>query len=294
MANLRMTLLDLLNKSEQGADPNFLRDGVQLLAQELMDAVAAYLQMPPVQVYEVATFYSMFETKPVGRIHVSVCTNISCMLCGSDEIVAAVHASWSGRTTKRGDVYYNYKKLVDAGEAVRPWVLGAAVQLRTVAPKSFNLPKSQERDAARTPIRDDQRPRFLVTGCTPIQVGSERTELGIITSARAMVAALDALGFNVNWRKVTPGEDLTRYAGCLVYLQKFNSIACSYYTGALWTLLRRPDSIVGVDDIPASAKARLPAAPSTAGARRVRTEFKNARNSARSGSSWPTGRWRIE
>src|SRR5207245_1937373 len=38
MANLRMTLLDLLNKSEQGADPNFLRDGVRLLAQELMDA----------------------------------------------------------------------------------------------------------------------------------------------------------------------------------------------------------------------------------------------------------------
>ena len=37
-ASLRMTLLDLLNKSEQGADPNFLRDGVQLLAQELMDA----------------------------------------------------------------------------------------------------------------------------------------------------------------------------------------------------------------------------------------------------------------
>jgi hypothetical protein len=38
MASLGMTLLDLLNKSEQGADPNFLRDGVQLLAQELMDA----------------------------------------------------------------------------------------------------------------------------------------------------------------------------------------------------------------------------------------------------------------
>jgi transposase-like protein len=38
-----MTLLDLLNKSEQGADPNFLRDGVQLLAQELMDAEVADL-----------------------------------------------------------------------------------------------------------------------------------------------------------------------------------------------------------------------------------------------------------
>jgi putative transposase len=43
MANLRMTLLDLLNKDEQGADPNFLRDGVRLLAQELMDAEVTQL-----------------------------------------------------------------------------------------------------------------------------------------------------------------------------------------------------------------------------------------------------------
>ena len=49
----------------------------------LMDAVADYLGLPPILVYEIATFYSMFETKPVGRHHVSVCTNISCMLRGS-------------------------------------------------------------------------------------------------------------------------------------------------------------------------------------------------------------------
>lgn len=60
------------------------------LTTELMDAVAEYLSLPPIQVYEVASFYSMFETKPVGRVHVSVCTNISCMLCGSDRIVEAV------------------------------------------------------------------------------------------------------------------------------------------------------------------------------------------------------------
>jgi NADH-quinone oxidoreductase subunit E len=60
------------------------------LTAELMDAVADYLKLPPIQVYEVATFYSMFEVKPVGRVHVSVCTNISCMLCGSDAIVASV------------------------------------------------------------------------------------------------------------------------------------------------------------------------------------------------------------
>ncbi|MEJ2343855.1 MAG: NADH-quinone oxidoreductase subunit NuoE [Gammaproteobacteria bacterium] len=57
------------------------------LTQELMDAVAAYLEMPPVAVYEVATFYSMYELKPVGRHKICVCDSISCMLNGSDRIV---------------------------------------------------------------------------------------------------------------------------------------------------------------------------------------------------------------
>lgn len=57
------------------------------LTRDLMDAVAEYLQMPEIAVYEVATFYSMLETEPCGRHHVSVCTNISCMLMGSDKIV---------------------------------------------------------------------------------------------------------------------------------------------------------------------------------------------------------------
>ena len=58
------------------------------LTQELMDGVAAYLGMPASAVYEVASFYSMLETKPVGRHNIAVCTNISCMLRGSDEVVA--------------------------------------------------------------------------------------------------------------------------------------------------------------------------------------------------------------
>lgn len=57
------------------------------LTTELMDAVAEYLGMPNIAVYEVASFYSMFETKPVGRHSISVCTNISCMLMGSDNVV---------------------------------------------------------------------------------------------------------------------------------------------------------------------------------------------------------------
>jgi NADH-quinone oxidoreductase subunit E len=58
------------------------------LTRELMDAIAEYLKLAPIQVYEVASFYSMFETHPCGRHHVSICTNISCLLNGGDELVA--------------------------------------------------------------------------------------------------------------------------------------------------------------------------------------------------------------
>ena len=57
------------------------------LTTELMDAVAAYLDLSNIAVYEVASFYSMLETEPVGRHSISVCTNISCMLMGSDSVV---------------------------------------------------------------------------------------------------------------------------------------------------------------------------------------------------------------
>jgi len=57
------------------------------LTTELMDDVAEYLDMPPIHVYEVATFYSMYELKPVGKHKICVCTNIACMINDSDAIV---------------------------------------------------------------------------------------------------------------------------------------------------------------------------------------------------------------
>ena len=57
------------------------------LSVELMDEVAEELELPPIQVYEVATFYSMFQVRPVGRHCVSVCTNISCWLRGGEELL---------------------------------------------------------------------------------------------------------------------------------------------------------------------------------------------------------------
>jgi NADH-quinone oxidoreductase subunit E len=74
----------------------------------LMDAVAAYLQLPPIQVYEVASFYSMFETHPCGRHHVSICTNISCMLRGGEELVAHVEQRLGiklGESTSDGRIF---------------------------------------------------------------------------------------------------------------------------------------------------------------------------------------------
>lgn len=57
------------------------------LTTELIDQVADYLEMPRSAAYEVATFYSMYDLKPQGKHRIDVCTNISCMLRGSDKIV---------------------------------------------------------------------------------------------------------------------------------------------------------------------------------------------------------------
>ena len=78
------------------------------LTTELMDAVAEYLQLPPIQVYEVATFYSMYETHPCGRHHVSICTNISCMLRGGEELVAHAERKLGiklGQSTPDGRIF---------------------------------------------------------------------------------------------------------------------------------------------------------------------------------------------
>lgn len=59
------------------------------LSQPAMQAVANYLGITPIEVYEVATFYDMYELKPRGKHKIAICTNIACLLRGSDEIVAA-------------------------------------------------------------------------------------------------------------------------------------------------------------------------------------------------------------
>ena len=78
------------------------------LTVELMDAVAAYLRLPRIAVYEVASFYSMFETKKVGHHSISVCTNVSCMLRGGEALLTHVENRLGikvGESTPDGKFY---------------------------------------------------------------------------------------------------------------------------------------------------------------------------------------------
>ena len=78
------------------------------LTKELMQAVAAYLDLAEIEVYEVASFYSMYELKPVARHNVAVCTNISCMLMGSQSIVDHIENKLGiklGESTSDGRIY---------------------------------------------------------------------------------------------------------------------------------------------------------------------------------------------
>lgn len=75
---------------------------------EQMNAIAAYLALPTIQVYEVATFYSMFQTKEVGRNEVAICTNVACMLRGADDLVDHVEKKLGvelGGSTEDGKVF---------------------------------------------------------------------------------------------------------------------------------------------------------------------------------------------
>ncbi len=66
----------------------FVQEEHGYLTQPLMDSVADYLGIPKIAVYEVATFYSMFFVKPVGKHIIDVCTNVSCMLQDAEKVLS--------------------------------------------------------------------------------------------------------------------------------------------------------------------------------------------------------------
>lgn len=75
------------------------------LTPETINDIAGLLELPEIELHEVVTFYSMLRTKPVGRNHLQVCTNISCLLLGGEEIFEHISRSLGikeGETTPDG------------------------------------------------------------------------------------------------------------------------------------------------------------------------------------------------
>jgi NADH-quinone oxidoreductase subunit E len=95
---------------------------------ELMEAIADYLEILPIQVREVATFYDMYDLKPAGKHKIRVCTNVSCMLRGSDKILEQCEKTLGiecGESTKDGKF-----KLIEA-ECLGACVDAPAMQIDT-------------------------------------------------------------------------------------------------------------------------------------------------------------------
>jgi len=93
-ASAVLPLLDLVQRQMGGWVPRVA-----------MDYVAGLLGMPPIRVYEVATFYTMFQLRPVGRYLLQACTTTPCWLRGSDDVVAACEKKLGigiGGTTEDG------------------------------------------------------------------------------------------------------------------------------------------------------------------------------------------------
>ncbi|NVJ99175.1 MAG: NADH-quinone oxidoreductase subunit NuoE [Alphaproteobacteria bacterium] len=89
-----MPLLDLAQRQNGGH-----------VTQEIMEYIADYLDMPAIRVQEVATFYTMYNHKPIGKHHVQVCGTTPCWLRGSDDIMKACKSKLGiekGQTTEDG------------------------------------------------------------------------------------------------------------------------------------------------------------------------------------------------
>ncbi len=93
-ASAVMPLLDIAQRQHDGWLPRVA-----------MDYVAEMLGMPRIRVYEVATFYTMYNLKPIGKFHVQICTNLPCWLRGSDDVVSSCKRKLGvdiGETTEDG------------------------------------------------------------------------------------------------------------------------------------------------------------------------------------------------
>jgi NADH-quinone oxidoreductase subunit E len=123
------------------------------LTTELLKAVADYLNIPHIAAYEVATFYSMYDLQPVGRNKIKICTSISCMLRGSNKIIAHLRDRLGihiGQTTSDGLFTLKAAECLAACGNAPVLQINDRDYFEDVTPEKIDLilDKMQEREAA--------------------------------------------------------------------------------------------------------------------------------------------------
>jgi hypothetical protein len=90
--------------------------------------------------------------------------------------------------------------------------------------------------------------KVLITGFNALTIGTARSPLNIATSAKILPTVLKELGYDVTQKAIIPGEDVSMYDKVIVYVFGPNSLSARYWYGAAYTIIKRPDAIISIDD----------------------------------------------
>ena len=94
----------------------------------------------------------------------------------------------------------------------------------------------------------ERKQKILITGFNALAIGTAKSTLNIATSARILPRVLKEIGYDVVQKPITPGEDVSQYDKVIVYVFGPNSLSARFWYGAAYTLIKRPDAIVSIDD----------------------------------------------
>ena len=119
----------------------YAQDEVGYISDDVIDDIAARLELTPLDIRNVISYYSLLRTKPLGRYHVQVCTNISCMLRGGEELVAHVEQRLGirlGESTPDGRIFLKREEECLAACTGAPMMMVDHVYHENLTPESID------------------------------------------------------------------------------------------------------------------------------------------------------------
>jgi NADH-quinone oxidoreductase subunit E len=123
---------------------HLIQEDVGYIPQEAIEWVAARLELQPINVYEVVTFYPMFRQKPIGRRHIKVCRTLSCALLGAYRTCEAFEREFGIR---RGEVSADGEVTVDFVECLASCGTAPAVMIDDALHEKVDVARAQELSA---------------------------------------------------------------------------------------------------------------------------------------------------